>query len=75
MYLDHRQNWLIYGHDLLIFLIFALFWIREMGQIWGFWQFSGERMGGGGDGLKFRTLFCPGHLQNWLDYGHALVIF
>ena len=44
IYLDHLQNWLVYGHSLLIFLILALFWLSEMGQIWGFWAFPGERM-------------------------------
>ena len=44
MYLDHLQNWLVYGHGLLIFLILALFWLSETGQIWGFWAFPGERM-------------------------------
>ena len=44
MYLDHLQNWLVYGHGLLIFLILALFWPSEKGQIWGFHAFSGERM-------------------------------
>ena len=34
MYLDHLQNWLVYGHGLLIFLILALFWLSETGQIW-----------------------------------------
>ena len=43
-YLDHLQNWLVYGHGLLIFLILALFWLRETGQIWGFRAFPGERM-------------------------------
>ena len=33
MYLDHLQNWLVYGHSLLIFLILALFWLSETGQI------------------------------------------
>ena len=44
MYLDHLQNWLVYGHRLLIFLILALFWLSETGQIWGFRAFPGERM-------------------------------
>ena len=44
MYLDHLQNWLVQGHSLLIFLILALFWLSETGQIWGFWAFPGERM-------------------------------
>ena len=46
MYLDHLQNWLVYGHSLLIFLILALFWLSETGQIWGFQAFPGERMVG-----------------------------
>ena len=29
----------------------------------------------GGNGLKFRMLMYHGHLQNWLDYGHGLLIF
>ena len=44
MYLGHLQNWLVYGHGLLIFLILALFGLSEMGQIWGFREFPGERM-------------------------------
>ena len=46
MYLDHLQNWLVYGHSLLIFLILALFWLSETGEIWGFRALSGEHMGG-----------------------------
>ena len=46
MYLDHLQNSLAYGHGLLIFLILALFWLSETGQIWGFRAFPGERMEG-----------------------------
>ena len=46
MYLDHLQNWLVYGHSLLIFIILALFWHSEMGQIWGFRAFPEERMEG-----------------------------
>ena len=44
MYLDHLQNWLVYDHGLVIFLIFALFGLSETGQIWGFRVFSRERM-------------------------------
>ena len=44
MYLDRLQNWLVYGHGLLIFLILAQFWLSETGQIWGFRAFPGERM-------------------------------
>ena len=42
MYLDPLQNWLVYGHSLLIFLILALFWLSEMGKFWGFQAFFGE---------------------------------
>ena len=44
MSLDHLQNWLVYGYGLLIFLILALFWLSETGQIWGFRAFLAERM-------------------------------
>ena len=44
MYLDLLQNWLVYVHGLLIFLILAQFWLSETGQIWGFGAFPGERM-------------------------------
>ena len=44
MYLDHLQESLVYGHSLFIFLILALFWLSETGQIWGFRAFTGECM-------------------------------
>ena len=44
MYLDHLQNWFVYGHGLVIFLILALFGLSETGQIWGFRVFPGECM-------------------------------
>ena len=44
MYLDHLQNWLVYGRGLLLFLILTLFWLSETGQICGFRAFPGERM-------------------------------
>ena len=44
MYLDRLQNWLVYGHSLLIFLILAQFWLSGTGQIWGFRAFPGECM-------------------------------
>ena len=44
MYLDHFQNWSVYGYGLLIFLILALFWLSETGQISGFRAFPEERM-------------------------------
>ena len=42
IYPDNLQNWLDYGRGLLIFLILALFWLSETGQIWGFRPFPGE---------------------------------
>ena len=44
MYLDHVQNWLVYGYGLVIFIILALFGLSETGQIWGFRVFPRERM-------------------------------
>ena len=46
MYIDHHQNWLVYGHGLLIFQILMIFWFSETGQIWGFRAFPGECMEG-----------------------------
>ena len=46
MYFDHHQNWLDYGHGLLIFLPLAPLWLSETGQIWDFRAFSGERVEG-----------------------------
>ena len=46
IYLDHLQNRLVYGRGLLIFLVLALFWLSETGQIWGFRAFPGEHMEG-----------------------------
>ena len=63
MYLDNLQNCNDHGHSLLIFLILALFWLSETGQIWGLRVLSGERLGvnvEGGGGI-FPTLciqFC-----------------
>ena len=42
MCLGHLQNWLDYGHGLLIFLLLASLWLSESGQIWGFRAFPGE---------------------------------
>ena len=46
MYLDHFLKWLVLGHSLLIFVILALFWLSEMGQIWSFRAFPAERIKG-----------------------------
>ena len=40
LYPDTIQNWLDYGYSLVIFLILALFWLSETGQIWSFQAFS-----------------------------------
>ena len=45
MYLGHLQNRLDYGHGLSVEIL-ALFWLSEMGQIWGFRAFPRERMEG-----------------------------
>ena len=42
MYLDHVQNWIVYGYGLLIFIILALLLLSETGQILGFRAFPGE---------------------------------
>ena len=73
MYLDHLQNWLVYGDGLLIFLILAPFWLSETHQILGFPGISWRTHGG--NGLKFCMLLYPSDLQNCLDYGHSLVVF
>ena len=73
MYLDHLQNWWVLGYGLLTFVILALFWLSETGQIWGFRAFPGEHIKG--NGQKYGMLLYPDHLQNWLDYGYSLVIF
>ena len=73
MYLDHLQNWFVYGHGVLIFLILALFWLSETGQIWGFRAFSQRTHRG--NVLKFCMLMYLDHLQNWLVLGHGLLIF
>ena len=54
MYLDHIHNWLVLGHGLLIFVILALFWLSEMGQIWGFRAFPGECM----EGMVWNIVCC-----------------
>ena len=71
---DHLQNWLDYGHGLLIFLYLASFWLNETGKIWGLRAFPGERMG---NGLKFRLLMYADHVwnQNWLDYNNGVLFF
>ena len=54
MYLDHLQKWLVLGHGLLTFVILALFWLSETGQIWGFRAFPGECM----EGMAWNMVCC-----------------
>ena len=54
MYLDHLQNWLVLGQGLLTFVILALFWLNETGQIWGFRAFSGECI----EGMAWNIICC-----------------
>ena len=44
MYLDYFQNWLNYGHGLLIFFLLVPLWLSETGQICVFRAFPGEHM-------------------------------
>ena len=46
MYPDHIENWLDFGHRLLIFLIFVAFSLKETGQIKDIRAFSWEHKGG-----------------------------
>ena len=70
MYPDYFQNWLYIGHGLLIFLLLVLLWLSKTGQIGGFWAFPGECM----EGIWGFWAFSD-QLQNWLDFGHALLNF
>ena len=36
------KKWSNYGHSLVIFIILALFWLNETGQVWSFRAFPGE---------------------------------
>ena len=69
----HLQNWFNFRHHLLIFLILAVFWLSETGQICDFWTFSWEHMGE--MAWNFGMPMYPDHFQNWLDFGHGLLIF
>ena len=46
MYPDHLENWLDFGHHLLIFFILAAFWLSETDHICNIWTFSWEHKGG-----------------------------
>ena len=72
MYPDHLENWLDFGHRLLIFLILAAFWLCETGQICNFRAFSWEHKGGM---VSNFMLMYSDHLHNRLDFGHSLLTF
>ena len=84
MYLDHLHYWLVYGRGVVVFLIclwscsvdFFKFWcyfnLVEWVKLGLFLGFSWTHCG---NGLQFCMLMYPDHLQNWLDYGHSLLIF
>ena len=60
----HLQNWWDFGQGLLIFLPLAPLWLSETGKIWGFWAFSGERVGVNAKEaaeafMMFCMEFCP----------------
>ena len=54
------------------FYNFGVFFLSEMGQIWGFRAFPGEPFFS--NGLKFCMLMYLEHIQNWLDFGRSLMI-
>ena len=67
------QNWLDFGHHLLIIFILSSFWLSETGQICHFRTFSGKRKGG-----MAWTLACWCILttfRTYSDFGHGLLIF
>ena len=57
MYPDHLENWLDFGHHLLIFLILVVFWLCEKGLICDFRAFSWEHKGGMVSHLACRCIF------------------
>ena len=56
--------------DFLIFVILVLHWLSEIGLVWGYPIIFVRK-----NGLKFGMLMYPDHLQNWLHFGHGLLIF
>ena len=69
---DYLQNWLDCGHGLWIFFILAPLWHSELVNfrfpgifLRPYWRSS----------LNFGILVYLDHLQNWLDFGHILLIF
>ena len=77
MYPDHLQNWLDFGHLLLIFLILASFWLNETGQICKFWTFSGNAREEWPDLWHAGVCWPPSELKFWSwsgDFPHFGVI-
>ena len=70
VYPYHVQNWLDFGHGLWIFLILAPLCLHEINLEFPgiFWRMHGSNE------LKFGMLMYPDYLQNWLGFGHSLLI-
>ena len=73
MYPDHLQNWIDYGHGLLIFLLLASLWLGLNKSNLGFPGISWRMHRG--NCLQFCTLMYLNNHQNCLDYSHGLLIF
>ena len=71
MYSDQFQKWFDLGHCLLILLLLAQFYLSEMGQIWRFHVFSGERMDGMPD-MWYADVSWP---HRGFNFGHSVLIF
>ena len=72
MHPDHFQNWLDFGHGLLIFLLLVSLWFRSNLGFRGIsWRMHR------GNGLKFCMRMYPDHFQHqhWSDYSLSLLIF
>ena len=69
LYLDLLQNWLNFGHGLLILLILLSVLFSETGKIWGSRYLFENAV------LIFGMLMYPDHHQNRLRLVYGLLIF
>ena len=73
MYSEHLHNWFDFDHGLLNF--------PHFGITLTWWNWSNLRFLGifltihGQNALKFGMQMYPDQLQNWLEFGHGLLIF